>query len=115
MSDYLLGTSDHELARLGLQHEVWGDVTRAELDRAPVDWARRDLRVLDAGCGPGLVTDELARRVGSDGSVLAVDASPRWIAHVRARVALRGWAHVDALEARLEELELAPASLDLVL
>ena len=34
--EYVLGTNEAELDRLGFQHEVWGDVAEAALDRAGV-------------------------------------------------------------------------------
>lgn len=71
-----LGTADEELARLTFQHEVWGGVTRAFLDRLKLE---RGARVVDLGSGPGLVTAELAARVGRSGAVLAVDESARSI------------------------------------
>ena len=42
-------------------------------------------RVLDIGCGPGFVTEELARAVGPGGSVLAMDNSESSIAMARQR------------------------------
>ncbi|HEY5428287.1 MAG TPA: methyltransferase domain-containing protein [Solirubrobacteraceae bacterium] len=50
-----------------------------QLDRLEL---RGDEVVLDAGCGSGKITLELARRV-PDGSVYAVDAAPSMVAHTR--------------------------------
>ena len=47
MSEYVLGTSDHELDRLSLQQEIWADKTSAVLDLVPPErWS--GARVLDA-------------------------------------------------------------------
>jgi trans-aconitate 2-methyltransferase len=46
---------------------------------------RGDEAVLDAGCGSGRVTEELAKRL-PDGSILAVDASEAMIAKARQRL-----------------------------
>src|SRR5262245_30549310 len=37
------------------------------------------MKVLDAGCGPGRVTIPLAKAVGPDGSVVAVDLQPKML------------------------------------
>lgn len=107
MSDheYLLGTNERELARLRTQDGYWADVTEAFLDRLGVG---PGMVVLDAGCGPGLVSERLARRVGPSGRVVAVDESPIWAAHVH------GLAGVEFVRSRLEAVELPPARFDLV-
>lgn len=40
---------------------------------------RPGLRVIEIGCGPGAASKEVARRVGPDGHVLAVDRSAKAI------------------------------------
>ena len=62
---------------MALGHEV---LERTEL--------RGDEIVLDAGCGPGELTAELAARV-PDGRVYAVDASPRMVELARERLGER--------------------------
>src|SRR6266480_1519786 len=48
--DYVLGTHEEELARLGLQHRVWRSVVLDCWQRAGITVAKR---VLDIGAGPG--------------------------------------------------------------
>jgi trans-aconitate 2-methyltransferase len=61
----------------------WG---MAILDRLEL---RGDERVLDAGCGTGRVTEQLAERL-PNGYVIALDASPAMIAEARRRLARFG-------------------------
>lgn len=110
-SDYVLGTSDHELVRLTLQQEVWSGVTDAFLDRLGL---APGSRCLDAGCGPGLVTELLRERAGPSGHVLALDESPRWIEHLEGRVRAEGWGEVEPRRGRLQDVALEDGSLDLV-
>jgi trans-aconitate 2-methyltransferase len=64
-----------------------------------IEW-RGDEVVLDAGCGSGVVTESLARRVPR-GRVYAVDASPEMVARLRDHVTERGLSHVVPVEADL--------------
>ncbi len=79
--DYVLGTHDDELIRLGLQHRVWRP-------RALDVWRRAGFTVgqtlLDVGCGPGYATADLAGIVGDRGQVVAVDRSERFLEVLRA-------------------------------
>jgi SAM-dependent methyltransferase len=111
MSAYVLGVNPTELERLRFQHEVWGPMTRAFLERLRV---AAGARVLDAGCGPGFVTADLRERVGERGEVTALDESPVWIAHVRETARARGWKNVRAVEGRLEDANFPESSFDLI-
>jgi SAM-dependent methyltransferase len=94
--DYVLGTEDDEVARLGLQHRVW----RPRMLDA---WARAGISigqsVLDVGSGPGYATADLAEIVGPKGKVLAIEQSQRFLASLSARVERHRLSNVDALEA----------------
>jgi trans-aconitate 2-methyltransferase len=70
---------------------------------------RGDESVLDAGCGSGRVTEELAKRL-PNGSILAVDASEGMIAKARERLGNRA----SYLVADLAELEV-DTPVDLIL
>ena len=112
MSQYPLGTGDLELERLAFQHEVWGPSTRALLARLGV---REGWRVLDLGCGPGLVAFDLAAMVGASGEVLALDESARWIAHVEEQAKVRGIANLRTVQSRIQDAEPEAGAFDLVI
>jgi protein-L-isoaspartate O-methyltransferase len=75
--DYVLGTHDDEINRLGLQHLVWRPWMFAAWRRARVT---RGSRVLDIGAGPGFATADLAEVVGPHGEVLGLERSGRFVA-----------------------------------
>ena len=69
--DYVLGRTEREYERLRAQALVWDSATNRLLDRIAL---APGSRCLDAGCGPGATMRLMARRVGSSGYVLGVDA-----------------------------------------
>jgi ubiquinone/menaquinone biosynthesis C-methylase UbiE len=93
--DYVLGTHDDEVARLGLQHRVW----RARMLDA---WRRAGITlgqtVLDVGAGPGFASIDLAEIVGAHGQVIALERSPHFHAVLRTRAAAQGIANIVTLE-----------------
>jgi SAM-dependent methyltransferase len=91
--EYLLGTDDDELARLGFQHQVWAADAVAAWTRAGFGPGQR---LLDVGCGPGYATLDLARLVGLSGHVHGVDVSERFVGHLRARADALGARNVSA-------------------
>ncbi len=108
MSDYILGVSDEELARLGFQHQMWGATTSSLWDRAQFG---RGQRILDLGAGPGFASIDLARRVGPEGSVVALDASDKAIATLKRRAEVEGIS-IDARVADATKLALRDADFD---
>ncbi|HZV50741.1 MAG TPA: methyltransferase domain-containing protein [Candidatus Dormibacteraeota bacterium] len=74
---------------------------------------RPGMRVLDYGCGPGRLTVPLARSVGVDGEVVALDLQPEMLARVERRAAAAGLSNVRTLQAAAGEAVLPPGRFDL--
>ena len=74
--DYVLGTHDQEVARLGLQHRVWRPTVLECWRNAGITtgW-----RVVDVGAGPGYATVDLAEIVGPTGEVLGIDCTTAFL------------------------------------
>src|SRR5207249_2262775 len=107
--DYVLGTHDDEVARLGMQHGVWRG-------RALDAWKRAGFgagqTLMGIGCGPGSASLDLAEVVGPSGRVVAVDRSRRFLDVLDAACAERGIRHVATREADLDTATFDPASAD---
>lgn len=108
-ADYVLGTHDAELARLGFQHQVWSAQTTAAWERAGFT---RGATILDVGCGPGYATFDLASLVGPDGRVIGVDMSAKFVSHVSSEAVHRGFANIETRVEDLAALSQAPSSVD---
>ena len=104
--DYVLGTHDQELARLGLQHRVWRS-------RALDAWRRAGFTagqtLLDVGSGPGYATLDLAEIVGPGGRVVALERSARFLDALRSAAVRNGLANITPRQIDLESDPL-PAS-----
>jgi len=98
--DYVLGTHDEEIERLGLQHAVWRPRANSAWQRAGFN---RGQTILDVGCGPGYATLDLAELVGPTGRVIAVDRSRRFLDVLEARAEARGAHQVAIMENDLDE------------
>lgn len=68
--------------------------------------------VLELGPGPGAFTVDAARRVGSEGSIIAVDIQPEMIAQVEERVREANLSNVETHVASAYELPLENESVD---
>ena len=94
-NDYVLGTHDDEVARLGLQHRVWRNAVTDCWHRVGIT---HGWRVIDVGAGPGYATADLAEIVGPTGAVLAVERSARFLQAARERCSRRGLENVQFRE-----------------
>lgn len=93
--DYVLGTEDGEIERLGLQHRVWRPRMLDAFRRAGIGPGRT---VADVGCGPGFASADLAEIVGPEGRVLAFERSRRFLDSLAARAQRHGLSNIAAAE-----------------
>jgi ubiquinone/menaquinone biosynthesis C-methylase UbiE len=107
---YPFGYGDEELQRLGEQHRIWGEENRQLLGRAGFGEGNT---LVDLGCGPGFTTLDLARRVGPNGRIIAVDRDgEKSIPRLREAAEAAGYGNVDARVADLEHFDLPSESVD---
>ena len=107
--DYVLGTHDEEVDRLGLQHRVWRP-------RVLDAWRRAGFgsghRILDVGAGPGFASLDLAEIVGGNGRVFAVERSRRFLDVLERERDRRGLAQITTTLADLDRDALPATGLD---
>jgi len=101
--EYVLGTDEVEIQRLGLQHRIWREPMLAAWRRAGIG---PRYRVVDVGAGPGHASLDLAEWVGSEGEVLAIERSHRFASALERQCHERGLTQVRVLEGDL--MSLAP-------
>ena len=98
-NDYVLGTHDEEIERLGLQHRAWRQ-------RALDAWRSAGIgpgqTVLDVGCGPGYASLDIAELVGPSGRVVAIDKSERFLRVLDSTCRERGIENITVHSADLD-------------
>lgn len=98
---YMLGDTDHELARLVRQAAIFSEATEDILRRAGIG---PGMRVLDVGCGVGDVSLIAAALVGPSGLVVGVDRSAVALDTARQRMMRAGIGNVRFEEANIDDL-----------
>jgi ubiquinone/menaquinone biosynthesis C-methylase UbiE len=107
--DYVLGTHDEELLRLGLQHRVWRPVVLDCWQKAGITTGKR---ILDLGAGPGYAALDLAEIVGPSGEVVALERSDKFVAAMRESFRRRGLSNVKIYELDLMTGDLPKGNYD---
>jgi SAM-dependent methyltransferase len=107
--DYVLGTHDQELERLGVQHRAWQPVVLECWKNVGVTSGSR---VLDVGAGPGYASVDLAEIVGANGKVVAVERSTNFVNAIRRTVEKRALSNVEVHELDLMNDDLPPGPFD---
>ncbi|MGA2355074.1 MAG: class I SAM-dependent methyltransferase [Terriglobales bacterium] len=97
--DYVLGTHDEEIERLGLQHRAWRLHAQEAWHSAGIGPGQV---VLDVGCGPGYAALDLAEMLGSSGRVVAIDKSERFLRALDATCRERHICNITTHSADLE-------------
>lgn len=93
--DYVLGTHEEEISRLGLQHRIWRPVVSDCWQKAGITVGST---VLDVGAGPGYATTDLAEIVGPTGKVVAVERSNNFVRTLRERCQRERFRNVEVHE-----------------
>ena len=99
--EYVLGTHDEEIDRLGLQHRAWRAQAYELWDIAGFGPGQT---ILDVGSGPGFASMDLAPIVGPTGRILAFDQSRRFVDHLVATRKAVGLDWIEVLESDVQEL-----------
>ena len=107
--DYILGTHEEEISRLGLQHDVWRPVALDCWKRAGITAGKR---VLDIGAGPGYAAIDLGEIVGQHGGVVALERSKNFANALREMIHVRSLSNVQIHEIDLMTDELPPGDYD---
>jgi SAM-dependent methyltransferase len=98
-AEYVLGTNDEEVTRLGLQHRVWRQ-------HAVEAWGRAGFTagqtLLDIGCGPGFASLDLAAIAGPSGRVIAIDKSSRFLTSLQSAARLNQLSNITCHEIDLD-------------
>ena len=89
------------------------EIVRRKSDIVRAIGLREGMVAADIGAGTGLLTLDMAERVGSDGVVYAVDIVPAFLERIRERVAAAGVDNVVVIEGGERSTGLESASLDL--
>ena len=109
--DYIIGTNDLEVKRLGLQHTLWRESALAAWRRAGI---RPGMRVLDLGCGPGYASFDLAELVGPEGEVVGVDQSEFFLKALEQGARSRGLDNIRTVHAAIDAYDWPDAGFDAV-
>ena len=109
--DYIIGTTDQEILRLGQQHAIWRETALAGWRRAGI---KPGMTVLDIGSGPGHASFDLAQLVGPTGKVIAVDQSALFLDAVNEGAKLRGLTNIETIKSDLGKLTLPDNSVDMI-
>jgi SAM-dependent methyltransferase len=97
--DYVLGTHDEEIERLGLQHRVWRPLMLDAWIRAGITGGSR---FADFGAGPGFATLDAAAIVGLSGEVAAIERSQQFLNFAKNQVNRQKFFWVRFIQADLD-------------
>ncbi len=107
--EYVLGTNESELHRLGFQHRLWSVPAHQLWERAQITPGKK---VLDVGCGPGFASLDMAQIVSDAnttgqalGGVVGVDESPSYIGFARDQATQRKLKNAQFFEGDVTEID----------
>lgn len=109
--EYILGSSEKEIERLAYQNEVWFDATNDLWEKAEIGYGNS---IVDLGCGPGFCTFPLARLVGANGHIFAIDSSDKFASLIKDKIDANKTRNITFYQNDAESLGLEDSSADIV-
>jgi ubiquinone/menaquinone biosynthesis C-methylase UbiE len=111
VNSYALGNGKKAFERLNLQHAI----LRKDFENHLLESGlKKDMVVLDIGCGNGLMTSWIASQVGENGRVIAVDRSHEPLAIAKKQALAKGITNIEFICSDVRDLELTLSSIDFV-
>jgi len=110
VGEYVLEVGKKGFDRLKFINDVFGEHSRNFLIGAGLSEGKK---ILEVGCGPGSMTTWLAKQVGKNGHVIAVDASEQQLAMARNAAEESGVANIEFVCSTIESLDLHSDCIDL--
>lgn len=91
------------------------DRLRSRHPRLEILAVKPGMRVIDVGCGPGRLTIPVARQVGPEGEVVALDMQPEMLGKLEKRIAASGLNNIRAVLGGIGQTEIDRDAFDLAL
>jgi ubiquinone/menaquinone biosynthesis C-methylase UbiE len=98
---YVLGQSERAAHRLAIQDEQFADVSERLLDELDL---KPTWRIIELGCGPGGFSRRIMRRLGPDGTLVAVDSSSALLEQAKQALASAGGKRFQPVCANVADL-----------
>jgi len=109
--NYILSKLDNEIERLRSQHDTWSEETHRLWQRAQIS---KGMIGLDAGCGPGFASLELAELVGESGKIVSFDGTKRYLQYLNGQISERGIQNIQTQEGNILGTELEEGQFDFI-
>lgn len=109
--EYIFGSQDIELNRLGFQHRVWLQETIDLWKRAGISIG---MKIFDIGCGPGFTTIDLAHLVGQNGSVVGLDKSKKFTDYLNSSVKVNKLSNIQVINESIHDFDTNEKDFDII-
>lgn len=109
MSNYILKVGEEGAERLDLINQVFAPYSQYFLTDVGL---KSGMNVIELGCGTGIMTTWIAKQVGNNGRVVAVDASSEQLKYAEINAKKRGLFNIEFVNAKAEEIDFEKNSFD---
>lgn len=109
MSKYILKVGEEGAERLDLINQVFSPYSQYFLTDIGL---KPGMKVIELGCGTGIMTSWIAKHVGNNGHVIAVDASSEQLRYAEMNAKKQGLSNIEFVNINAEEINFEKESFD---